>query len=191
MVQEPPEIAFAREQEKQRLENDPQAIYAETLREDKVSNILSQINPDNLLSDIEHRIRGEKKNIYTNQWQPISEGIEPISPLLISNFMSFLGSTLNQSTAMSNFSNNEINNLMDLIIDWVSNELRTNAKLYGIEGKYTEYSRIGHIICLSCFTVFKRALNGQESRRVFKIFKVSESSGGQKKGGFIENLKFW
>jgi len=94
---------------------------------------------------------------------------------------------------MSNFSPQEINNLMDLIRNWVMGHLVVNAEYYGIEGKYSEYDRVAHIICSTCFTVLKRAQNGQESRRIFSIMKMTESNNqaGNKKGGFMNNFKFW
>jgi len=58
-----------------------------------------------------------------------------------------------------------------------------NAEEYGIEGQYTEYDRVAHIICTTCFAVFKRALNGQESRRIFSIMKVHETIAPQKQKG--------
>ena len=58
------EIQFAREQQDKQIANDPNAMYADMAREERATNILAQINPDNLLTDIEHRIRGEKKDVY-------------------------------------------------------------------------------------------------------------------------------
>lgn len=187
-----PEIDFYREQQAEQIANDPNALYADSMREEKVTNILSQINPDNLLMDIEHRIRGEKKNAYTGEWESISETKSKMSDELVSNFMSFLGCILNQNTSMSNFTHTEINNLMEVIIEWVISDLSVNGNKYGIEGQYTEYDRIGHIICTTCFAVFKRALNGQESRRIFRILKVTEAIGAQKgKRSMMDNFKFW
>ncbi len=75
-------------QNQQQIENDPNAIYADTLRKEGTANLLDQLNPDNLLVDIEHRIRGEKKDPYSSQWVAISPGMKPISEKLISNFIS-------------------------------------------------------------------------------------------------------
>jgi len=122
MGNEVSEQDFYRQQQNQKLDADPQAIYAETVREEKVTNILSQINPDNLLVDIEHRIKGEKKNVYTGQWEQITGDQEPISDKLVSRFISYLGCILNQNTSMSNFSSIEINNMMELTIDWIKND---------------------------------------------------------------------
>ena len=55
---------------------------------------------------------------------------------------------------MSNFKPQEVNNLMELITDWVKMNFVVNAEKYGIEGNYPEYDRIGHIVLNSFFTVF-------------------------------------
>lgn len=191
MAGEMSEMDFMREQQEKQSANDPNTLYADNMREDRVTNILSQINPDNLLSDVEHRIRGQKKNNYTGEWESISPDSKEISPILVSNFISFLGSILNQNTSMSNYSEKEINNLMMVITDWIKSDLVVHAKLYEIEGQYTEYDRIGFIILNNCFAVFKRALNGQESKRIFNMMKMNETSNSGKKGGFKENFKFW
>lgn len=184
------ELEFAREQQQKQLDSDPNSLYADNIREEKASNILAQINPDGLLTDIEHRIRGEKKD-YTGEWIRISQKTEPVSEELVATFISFLGSILNQNTSMSNFKEREVNNLMEMITDWVKRDLVVNARKYNIEGQYTEYDRIGHIICATCFTVFKRALNGGEARRIFRMMRMSENIATAKKGGIKENLKFW
>ena len=190
MVRELSEAQLQQQQFETQIANDPNAAYADDMRKEKTVNILQQINPDNLLADIEHRIRGEKKD-FSGDWSLISPTAVKVSEELISDFISFLGCILNQNTSMSNFSPAEINNLMDLIRNWVRGHLVVNATRYGIEGRYSEYDRIAHIICSTCFTVLKRAQNGQESRRIFKIMKLTESNNAGKKGGFMENFKFW
>ncbi len=184
------EQQFAAQQQQEQIASDPQSIYADGMREEKATNILQQINPDNLLTDIEHRIRGEKKD-YTGQWVMIATKGKQVSEELVSTFISFLGCILNQNTSMSNFKEQEVNNLMGMITDWVRRDLIVNARKYGIEGEYTEYDRIGHIICATCFSVFKRALNGREASRIFKMMRMNENIQGEKRGSLKDNFKFW
>lgn len=113
------------------VQQDPNALYADMIQEDRVKNIISQINPDLLCEDIEHRIRGEIKDRYTKEWKLISKQKKPVSELLISNYISFLGSILNQNTALSNFTSGEINNLMALIIEYLRDDLSDNDEEYG------------------------------------------------------------
>ena len=81
---------------------------------------------------------------------------------------------------------------MNVIRRWIRGHLHVNAELYGIEGRYSEYDRIGHLLCLTCFTVLKRAQGGLESRRIFKIMRLTESNNPTKsKGRFMDNFKFW
>lgn len=179
------------DQKDQAMNRDPNAIIAGDLKQERTANLLDQINPDNLLSDIEHRIRGEKKNVYTQEWEPISANAKPISEDLISNFMSFLGSILNQNTSMSNFSSDEINSLMEMIISYVGKDLTVNDEEYGIVEDYTEMDRIAIIICTTCFATLKQAMNGQQSKRIFGTMNLSGNLNENKKPGMGEALAFW
>ncbi len=179
-------------QEDRKIDNDPNAVYADQLREERTANLLDQLNPDNLLTDIEHRIRGEKKDPYTKQWVPISvKYSREINEQLISNFISFLGAILNQNTSMSNFTTNEINNMMTMIITYVKNDLTVNDEKYDIVGNWTEMDRIANIICLTCFSTFKQAMNGTFSRRVFGALKVSADLTQDKKKSWKDAVAFW
>lgn len=180
------------QQQQQQMNNDPNALYADSLREEKITNILSQINPDNILSDIEYRIRGYKKNTLTGEWEKINPDAIDINEELVSNFMSYLGAFLNQNTSMSNFSSGEINSIMENIIYYIGDDLTVNDSKYNIVGNYQEMSRIGDIVCITCFSVLKRSMNGMEARRIFGALKISENltqGGGQK--GIMDSLKFW
>ena len=169
------------------------AMYADIVRERKVENLLSQINPDNLLADIEARIRGYRKDQYSNQWVRIP-GARQVSEKLVGNFMSFLGGILNNNTTLSNFQEREINNIMRIVVYYISDDLRTNAKEYGIDGDYTEWSRIGLILCNAVFATLKRAQNGSEAIKIFKAIKIGESGNPytpEKQQGLWESMKFW
>ncbi len=178
-------------QNQQQIDNDPNAVYADTLRKEGTANLLDQLNPDNLLVDIEHRIRGEKKDPYTNSWVAISDEQKPISEKLVSNFISFLGAILNQNTSMSNFSADEINNMMEMIVTWIGIDLDVNDEIYGIEDDYPEMWRIAHIISMSCFATFKQAMNGMLSKRIFGSLKVDAHLTDTNKPGMKDALAFW
>lgn len=169
-------------------------LYTDYIQEKKVENILAQINPDNLLVDIEWRIKGYRKNIYTQQWERIDNCPE-ISPVLVGKFMSFLSAMLNNNTTLSNFKDKEINNIMKMVIAYVSDDLRSNAVLYRLDNNYAERTRIGLIICATVFSTLKRAQNGLEAQRIFRVMKIGEVNnpyGEQnKKEGIVSALKFW
>lgn len=171
-------------------QQDPNAIYADWMKEGKVANIIEQLDPDTLLIDLERRVRGYKKDMFTKQW--LKPKTQVINEQCIIRFMSFLGSVLNKNTTFSNYTEQEVNNLMGLIIEYVADDLEANADEYGLTNNYTEMTRIGNIICLSVFSCFKRAVNGMEARRFFESLSLrGEVSPEQHKKGFLDALKFW
>ena len=177
---------------KKQQESDPNALYADNMREEKVANVIAQLDPQNLLEGIEYKLRGQKFNKETQEWENIGNVKININEVLISRLMSFLGSVLNQNTTLSNYSINEINNRMELVIDYIRDDLSDNDVEYGLVGNYTEMTRIGMIICETVSSVFRRALNGMESRRIFNALKVTESlTQAPQNQTMKEAFKFW
>lgn len=126
------EMNFQREMQDKAQASDPNAIYADSMREEKVRNIIAQLNPELLLTEIEHRIRGEKKNPFTEEWELIKKEGKPISEELVQNYISFLNVYLTQNNSLSNFSPGEINNIMAVVIDYIRDDLSDNAEKYGL-----------------------------------------------------------
>ncbi len=167
------------------------SLYADHMRETKITNIIAQINPEKLVNDIEYRIRGYKKNSLTNQWIRISAKKE-VNEELISDLVSYLGAILNDNTTLSNYSSAEINNIMEKVIDYVSDNLTDNDYKYDIVGDYDEMTRIGDIVCHEIFSALKRALNGMEARRIFSALKVTETNvPGEQRKGIMDAIAFW
>lgn len=170
-------------------------MYANMLQEERIKNVIAQISPDVQLYELEMRIKGLRKNIYTGAWEKISPDSPEVSPLLVQRFVSYLSSLLNQNTSLSNFSEMQINKIMNLVIEWVSDTLNADADLYGLTHDYNERTRIGHIIFNATFSVLNRALNGAESRRLWGSLSLAENSAmagqPQQKAGVLDALKFW
>ncbi len=167
-------------------------MYANMMQEDRIKNVIAQISPDNQLYEIEMRIKGFRKNIYTGAWEKISEDVPEPHPILVQRFIAYLSSLLNQNTSLSNFSEMQVNKLMKLVIEYIVDDLNSNAEMYELSSDYTERTRIGHIILNSVFSVLNRALNGAEARRMWSALALTESSAmSPPQKGMMEALKFW
>ena len=179
--------------EYQQVPVSPNELYANAIQEEKVRNVISQLDPDNQLQEIEMRIRGYKKNRFTGGWDKIDETIPEPPKLLVARFISYLGSIMNQNTTQGNLSENQVNKIMNIVIEYVVDELDCNEDLYNLKDNYTEKTRIGDIIINSIFFVLTRALNGQEARRMWGSLNLNESysQNQQQKSKFLEALKFW
>lgn len=168
-------------------------LYAAQIQEERVRNLIEQIAPDNQLIELQWRIKGYLRDPVKKKWVKVSDDAPEPHPLLISRYISYLSSLLNQNTTLSNLASGEINAMMKLVIEWLTDDLDNNAKLYGLGNDYTERTRIGHLLLNNTFMVLKRAQNGMESRRIFGALQVTESLSQQpqRKGGFTDALKFW
>jgi hypothetical protein len=166
-------------------------VYATQFQEDKIKNIISQLDPENQLKEIELRIRGYKKDIVTGAWEKIDPEAKEVPKLLVERFISYLSSFMNQNTTQSNLSESQVNNIMALVITYVTDELDSNAQIYELENNYTERTRIGHIVVANTFFVLCRALNGQEAKRMWKALSLNETLNQETKNKFTEALKFW
>lgn len=167
-------------------------VYAQGLQEERVRNIIAQISPDTQLGEIELRIRGYRKDTFTGEWKRIDKDSKPVSDKLVSRYISYLGSILNQNTSMSNLNSVQVNKIMKLVIEYLSDDMDANAEEYGFAEEYTERTRIGHIILNSTFMVLNRALNGSEARRIWKALSLSESyspSNENRSKGWLGALK--
>lgn len=130
------DMDFQREMAEKQQANDPNSIYADSMREEKIKNVIAQLNPELLLTEIEHRIRGEKKNHYTEEWEAIS-GVSNVSEKLVQNYISFLNVYLTQNNSLSNYSPQEINSIMEVVIDYIKDDLTDNAMEYGLTTRKT------------------------------------------------------
>lgn len=165
-------------------------VYATMMQEERVKNILSQTSPDNQLTDIEWRIKGYKKNPFSQMWEKIDPKSPETHPLLVGRYIAFLSSLLSDNTRFTNLSGNEINKLMKIVIEWLVDDIDTNAEEYGLKGNYTERTRIGYIILNNTFLVLKRSENGMESRRVWGSINMTESMNMQpQKKGMLDALR--
>jgi len=141
------EMDFRREMLKEEQSGDPNSVYADSMRDEKIKNVIAQLNPELLLQDIEHRIRGEKKDPVTEQWIPISPDSPQISEKLVQNYISFLNVYLTQNNSLSNYSADEINNIMTTVIDYIKDDLSDNAEEYGLTKRnYITVKRINKIL---------------------------------------------
>jgi hypothetical protein len=147
----------------------PNSVYSEYLKEERIRNIVEQINPDSLLEDIEHRIRGQIKDRFTKEWKFIGNIAKPASEILISNYVSYLSSILNQNTSLSNFTSKEINNLMENVVEFIRDDLSDNAVDYGFD-KSRKVNMLKEVKVLRPTIIYYT--NGSQSIKVIEEVKV-------------------
>lgn len=170
----------------------PNDLYAQQFNEDKIKNIIAQISPANQLEDIEMRIKGYKKNIFSGQWEEISSSSQSKIPSeMVARYISWLSSFMNLNTTLGTLSPQQVTKLMKNAVEWVVDDLDAHAEEYGIGRDYTERTRIGDILLNSTFLVLNRSLNGIEARRFWGSLSLAENLSGGQQQNKSDWWKFW
>lgn len=164
-------------------------IYSAVIQEQRMGNILEQLNPERLIVEIEFRLKGYKKNEFTKKWELIGKREKAVSDELVSDFLSILSANLTNNTTLSNFTPDEINRLMANLIRTLIDMLREKSEGYDLKNDYAERNRILNITCSTVFYALKRAQGGLESKRMFDSTKISDMPYvQQQQKGFLGRL---
>lgn len=174
------EMAFQERMQDRQNIGDPNAVYADSMREEKIKNVIAQLNPELLLVDIEHRIRGEKKDPVTGVWSPIGPEGRKVNELLVQNYISFLNVYLTQNNSLSNYTAQEINNIMGTVIDYIRDDLSDNAEVYGL----TKKDKI--IVEVAAKLLEPVEINGIKSMREIPITISQEVTVGEESTDYNE-----
>jgi len=183
------------QQQTQQIPISSDELYANQIQEERVSNFISQISPDKQLMELQWRLKGYILDPITQEWNKVDPKASEPAPEMVSRYVSFASSILNQSTTLTNMAASEINKLMHFTIEWFVDDMDTNAELYSIEHNYTERTRIGMLLLNFISTALKRSQNGVESRRLFGTLILNESqntnSSQSRKKTFMDSIKDW
>lgn len=191
--------------------------YSRLLTEKKIENILSQLNPDVLIVEIEKRLKGYRKDEDTGGWELIGKQEKFVDDELLVDIMSILSSVLTNNTTMSNYQDSEINRVMELLIENMVDMLQSKAENYNLDRviesnfsyfsirkgeevtirividydcNYSERDRIMWVICYATYSAMKRAQNGLEAKRILDSLDIKENWNAQHKRG-LDKLAFW
>lgn len=163
-------------------------IYSAVIQEKRMENILEQVNPERLIIEIEFRLKGYKKNQFTRKWELIGSREKKVSEELIQDFLSIISSQLTNNTTLSNYTPDEINRVMEILIKTMVDIIREKSDIYELEDDYAERDRI-MIICLgSVFSALKRAQGGLESKRIFDASQIRDQFMPPKDKGVLGRL---
>lgn len=165
-------------------------VFGQMMVQKKIENLISQINADQLVVEIEYRLKGWRKNEYTGSWELSSKIEKEVSDELLSDVISLLSAFLTNNTTLSNFQDIEINRIMKVIIRKVIDMIRMNSEEYGLAGDYGERDRVLLIICHSIFSTLKRGQNGLEAKRLLESLNIKENMVTQGKSP-LEKMQFW
>jgi len=191
---------------------DPQNLnpYLGGSVEAAVNNIVSQIDPQTIIDNLDHALKGEQWNKEESKWELNPAGNPLVNDECRSAVISYLDGILNNNTTMGNIDEKRLSFMMESVIETLKRMFVVNLERFGFVDKGVGFKNgiyynrgtpdtarmtlVSNMIFKVCFMVFTRALRGQESIRIFKSLKMVDTLGfggeqqPQKSSGWISKL---
>ena len=177
--------------------------------EAEINNIVGQINPQTIIDNLDHALKGEQFSKEQAAWVMNASGKSLVNDSCRGAVISYLDGILNNNTTMGNIDEKRLGLLMESVIETITKMFVVNLEEFGFVPPGRKYSKyiyenkgtpdtakmtlVSNMIYKVCFLVFSRALRGQESIRIFKSLSMNDSMGygmqeQQKKGGWTSKL---
>lgn len=176
--------------------------------EEEIKNIVAQIDPQRILDNLNHALKGEYYSKEEGAWIKISDQL--INDAGRGWIISFFTSIMNNASTMGTISEQQFSYLMEGIIAVVTREFRCNLEKFGFvpkgkgydEGKFenkgtpdtSRMNTISEMIYQRALIIYSRSISGAESKRIFNSLKMSdvlnygEGGGQQPKKNFISRM---
>lgn len=185
----------------------PQYNYS---KDEEIKNIVSQINPKNIIDDLNHALKGEYYNKDLQEWVVNSSGKPLVNDSCRGFVISYLDGILTNNTTMGNIDEKRLSLLMESIIETINKNFVCRLEEFGFVDKGVTYNKniyenkgtpdtarmtmVANMVYKVCFLVLSRAVRGQESIRIFKSLSMVDNlsgggmGGGQQKKGWMSKL---
>jgi len=176
------------------------------MSEEEVTNIVGQIDPQRILDNLNHSLKGEYFNKEKGSWEKV--GDELVNTSCRGWIVSQMTSFMNNASTMGILQEQQVSYLMEGVIGLVTKEFRCNLELFGFvppgkyytEGKYenkgnpntSRMNSVSEMIYRAALLVLTRSLKGTESSRIFKSLSMNDSmifnQQEQQKKGFLGKI---
>lgn len=182
----------------------PINITPEYTSEEEIKNIVGQIDPQRILDNFNHSLKGEYYSKEEGEWKKI--GDELVNTACRGWVISYMTSLMNNASTMGIIQEKQLSFLMEGVIKTVTREFRCNLEKFGFvpPGKYYDkkvfenkgtpdtarMDSVAEMIYQRALLIFTRSLKGTESQRVFKSLHMTDQLQflPQQKKGFIRSM---
>ena len=166
----------------------PQALPSYGSDEEEVKNIVGQIDPQRILDNLNHSLKGEYYNKEKGAWEKV--GGELANDECRGWVISYFTHILNNASTMGFITKQQFSNLMEEVIDAVTREFKCNLEKFGFvppskRYKHGEYENKGPVdssrmnsisgmIYKNAFLIYSRSVEGAESKRIFRSLTMAD-----------------
>ena len=161
--------------------------------EANIANIVDQIDPQQIIDNFNHALKGEYFNKENGKWQSAGDGTPLVNDACRSWIISYLTALMNKASTLATINEKQFSGLMQGIIRNVTREFVCNLERFGFVPAgpgfaKKEYHNIGipdssrmdsiaEAIYQRAFVIYSRSVNGMESRKIFHSLSMNDSMG--------------
>ena len=158
--------------------------------EGSISNIVDQIDPQQIIDNFNHALKGEYFNKELGAWVHAGEGSPLVNDACRGWIISYLTAIMNKASTLGTINEKQFSSLMEGVIRNVTREFVCNLEKFGFVPKGPEYDQkiyhnrgipdssrmdtIAEAIYQRSFLIYSRSLNGMESRKIFSSLSMND-----------------
>jgi len=158
--------------------------------EGAVDNIVEQINPQNIIDNFDHALKGEYYDKEKGIWAMNASGKKMVNDNCRGALISFLTGIMNNASTMGIIDKNQLSFLMEGVIESINRMFVVNLEEFGFVPKGIGYNKgeyenkgtpdsarmtmVSNMIFAITFLIYSRSLNGMESRKIFSSLSMTD-----------------
>ena len=158
--------------------------------EGSISNIVGQIDPNTIVDNLNHSLKGELFDKGKGLWIMNPSGVPLVNDSCRGYIISYITGVMNNNSTMAIISQQQLGYLMESVIEEINKEFVCNLERFGFVPAGVGFDNICYMnkgtpdsarmdsvsgmIYRAVFSCYTRSLNGMESKKIFSSLKMSD-----------------
>lgn len=158
--------------------------------EGSISNIVGQIDPANIVDNLNHSLKGEFYDKERGVWLMNPSNTPLVNDECRGFIISYVTGVMNNNSTMAIITTQQLGFLMESVIEDIGKEFVCNLEKFGFvpqgdgfatkcyENKGTpdsaRMSSVFNLIVRAVFTCYTRSINGMESKKIFSSLSMTD-----------------
>ena len=176
--------------------------------EGSISNIVGQIDPNTIVDNLNHSLKGEFYDKEKGMWIMNPSNTPLVNDACRGFIISYVTGVMNNNSTMAIITQTQLGFLMESVIEELGKEFVCNLERFGFvpagigygKGLYenkgtpdsSRMASVSGMVFRAVFSCYTRSLNGMESRKIFSSLNMSDTMNYQQKpeqqGGWMSRM---
>ena len=159
--------------------------------EAEINNIVGQINPQTIIDNLDHALKGEQFSKEQAAWVMNASGKALVNDSCRGAIISYITGLLTNNSTMAIITKDQLSGIMESVIETIERMFVVNLEEFGFVPNGKGYNKrefenkgvpdtarmtmVSNMIYVVVFLVLTRALDGMESRKIFGSLSMADT----------------